>query len=289
MSFHGENLRKIIRLSKMFCKSRCNWNMPGGLIQSVLCSEKIQSYDRLDKVLYYTLEEIRLRLEYNTEVYNPTDTSLSLLLNETHKTKMENLKNRLDTFINKLSPLFKDNCTEKEAYNAWHEFFNHSYWDYSSEFRKSVVENSLLSKSASFYTELYGNDIEEYIQNMVPLKELYPIEIDCIITESDQANTTHLLSSLNSSGTPVPLNSKMHFYLSRKKVPAPYEVYWKVKNNGSEAVKQELERGEIIKMVEAPFDEMDEYSSFAGDHYVECYIVKNGVCVAKNRIEVPIR
>lgn len=31
-----------------------------------------------------------------------------------------------------------------------------------------------------------------------------------------------------------------------------------------------------------------EYTDFRGEHFVECYIVRNGVCVARNRIDVPI-
>ena len=40
IKIHGEKLRQAVRLSKMFCKSRDSWKMPGGLIQSVLCDEK---------------------------------------------------------------------------------------------------------------------------------------------------------------------------------------------------------------------------------------------------------
>jgi len=31
-----------------------------------------------------------------------------------------------------------------------------------------------------------------------------------------------------------------------------------------------------------------EESSFAGNHYVECYLIKNDVCVATDIISVPI-
>lgn len=38
-----EKLRKVTRLSKMFCESRETWkNMPSGLIQTILCDEKLQ-------------------------------------------------------------------------------------------------------------------------------------------------------------------------------------------------------------------------------------------------------
>lgn len=68
-------LRKVIRLSKMFCKSRSSWkNMPSGLIQTVLCDEKLQGdYDRIDELFYYTMKEIVNRLESNTTVAAPVD------------------------------------------------------------------------------------------------------------------------------------------------------------------------------------------------------------------------
>ena len=56
---HGEKLRQAVRLSKMFCKSRESWQMPGGLIQSVLCDEKIQDYKRMDEMFYYTMKEVK--------------------------------------------------------------------------------------------------------------------------------------------------------------------------------------------------------------------------------------
>lgn len=53
-------LRRVVRLSKMFCKSRDTWkNMPSGLLQTVLCDEKLQdSYDRIDELFYYTMRKI---------------------------------------------------------------------------------------------------------------------------------------------------------------------------------------------------------------------------------------
>src|SRR5690625_839105 len=89
-------LREIVRLFKMFSKSREGWvNMPGGLIQSVLCDEKYQSYNRLDESFYYTIKLIRNRLTKNKEVYNPVDMENSLKLVEKDSVKMDNLYNRL--------------------------------------------------------------------------------------------------------------------------------------------------------------------------------------------------
>lgn len=73
----GGKLRKVVRLSKMFCKSRDTWkNMPSGLLQTVLCDEKLQySYDRIDELFYYTMKEIVDRLETDTSVVAPVDNS----------------------------------------------------------------------------------------------------------------------------------------------------------------------------------------------------------------------
>lgn len=43
-------------------------------------------------------------------------------------------------------------------------------------------------------------------------------------------------------------------------------------------------RGQIIK----GNDTHTEPISFGGSHFAECYLIKNGICVAKNRMDVPI-
>ena len=73
-------LRRVVRLSKMICKSRDSWkNMPSGLLQTVLCDEKLQaSYDRIDELFYYTMKDIVYRLESDTTVSAPVDNGRDL-------------------------------------------------------------------------------------------------------------------------------------------------------------------------------------------------------------------
>lgn len=66
--------------------------------------------------------------------------------------------------------------------------------------------------------------------------------------------------------------------------PQPYKVLWKVKNVGSEAERRNEIRGQIAERGRA----IVEHTFFFGNHYIECYIIKDGMCVAKNRIEIPI-
>ncbi|MBU5257220.1 nucleotide-binding domain-containing protein [Tissierella praeacuta] len=296
IKIHGEKLRQAVRLSKMFCKSRSDWKMPGGLIQSVLCDEKIPDYERMDEMFYYTMKEIEKRLEDDIEVYNPTDSEQSLLLKESDRDKMNNWANRLKDKLNKLDILFDDGCTLKDAIEAWNEFFKHEFWTYDEENKKracSLSETFSLMKSSNIFLDEY-DDTEEFIQNIMPIEDKYFVKLDCKVADFETKNgdiqikQIIKLSTLRNAGKKIPLNRILGFYLDINKVPYPFEIYWKVKNNGKKAIENNCIRGEIFKNKEEPFDRLIEESSFEGDHYVECYIVKNGVCVAKDRIEVPI-
>jgi hypothetical protein len=86
--------------------------------------------------------------------------------------------------------------------------------------------------------------------------------------------------TLSRNGNRVPKNRSIRFTASTN-VPAPYEMYWKVRNGGQEAAAAGQLRGEIRK------DEGQgvrvESTSYAGYHYVEVYVVKDGRVVATDR------
>ncbi|WP_051549449.1 SMODS domain-containing nucleotidyltransferase [Nocardioides sp. URHA0032] len=64
-------------------------------------------------------------------------------------------------------------------------------------------------------------------------------------------------------------------------VPEPYDLYWKVRNHGEEAEQASALRGDIHK--DDGSKSRKESTQYVGRHYVEAYIVKDGVCVAKSR------
>ncbi|WP_233134857.1 cyclic GMP-AMP synthase DncV-like nucleotidyltransferase [Terribacillus sp. 7520-G] len=84
-------LRELVRLMKMFSKSREGWTMPGGLVQSVLANENYQEYTRIDERFYHTLKAIKNRLSWNKEVYNPIDPTQTLKLVQGDDIKINNL------------------------------------------------------------------------------------------------------------------------------------------------------------------------------------------------------
>ncbi|NLA72067.1 MAG: hypothetical protein GX850_06585 [Clostridiaceae bacterium] len=87
------------------------------------------------------------------------------------------------------------------------------------------------------------------------------------------------------SGGVLRHNKKLDFFIRSCNVPRPYSIYWKIRNVGEVAESRDCIRGQIKK---TDNDHQIEHTNFYGPHYVECYIVKNGICVARDRIDVPI-
>ncbi|MCX0361617.1 nucleotidyltransferase [Clostridium perfringens] len=271
------NLRKIVRLLKMFCKSNSSWVMPGGLIQSVLADEKYIYDSRLDKMFYNILVQIKTRLDNNKEIINPTDSTKSLLLVSKDDKRISNLHSRLENSLKKLDVLFSDSCTESDAIKAWSNFFNHEYWD------ELLNESSSRAYSVEKSNSFEFVETEEFIEYLFPVDIKYDIKLDCKVIQDGFLK--HYLSYMLQNKILLKPNLKLEFEIRTINVPKPYDIYWKIRNKGDKAKEKNCIRGQIIKTNEKFHKEE---TQFKGEHYVECYIVKNNVCVAMDRIYVPI-
>ncbi|MEV4689058.1 SMODS domain-containing nucleotidyltransferase [Microbacterium sp. LWH3-1.2] len=87
-------------------------------------------------------------------------------------------------------------------------------------------------------------------------------------------------------GNVVPVKSDIKFRVQHN-VPGPVEVYWKVRNTGEEAIRADCIRGQVEK--DNGTLTRTEPTSYRGRHYVEAYVVKDGVCVAISRQDVSIK
>lgn len=274
-------LKKIVRLSKMFCKSHGWKNMPGGLIQSVVIDEKYSSdYDRIDERFYYTMAAVRDRLKISTEVYNPTDPDLSLNTATNHYEKMDKWLNRLDSKLADLDVLFNDGCSYHEAVNAWNKFFDHKYWS------DLINELAFVTKSEHRNTYSFTNTEESIEDQEIGINEQYSASIRCEVSRNGFRKTelNEFLDKYKKFKWLLPHGLEIDFYASTD-APKPYDVWWKIRNVGLEAERRNRIRGQIEKKYGT---HKHEESQFRGPHFVECYIIKNGQCVASCRKYVPI-
>lgn len=270
----GEYLPIIIQLLKMFNNSRNGWKMPGGLITTILVEESLATgYTRIDEILYYTLKNIIDRLNKDEDVKSPVFPYKSILYNEKDRNKIEVFKNRLISYLEKLEALTKLDCSRLEALEAWGKFFNHTYWDklYSEE------------EQNKYGSEKEASSKEEYIHEKYPVTLKYAVKIDANVGMDGFRNTP--LQDFINRFSHIPKSKTIDFYLINTDTPKPYDVYWKVRNVGPEAYKRDMIRGQIINKNMTRFTET---STFKGPHFVECYIIKDGICVAKTRLDVPI-
>lgn len=272
-------LRKIVRLSKMFCKSRKSWkNMPSGLLQTVLCDEKLQeSYERIDELFYYTMKKIVDRLETNTSVTAPVDDGRNLTPRNSDIQRMTKWKNRLKSKLEDLEVLFKDDCSKADALQAWYGFFNHDYWNEQITETASYSPQSVLKSVYSFV------DTEQYIEDLYPVKLSGYCKVSCNVSGNGW-RPKPIVEFLSMLQHYVPHNFEIRCIMEDTNCPKPYKIFWKVKNVGPEAERRNQIRGQIVEKGNT----IVEHSNFYGNHYIECYIVKDGVCVAKERINVPI-
>lgn len=277
----GDDLRKITRLSKMFCKSRDSWkNMPSGLIQTIVCNENLSTGSlRFDEIFYHTMKSIVNRLNIYLEVYAPVDNRRPLVTRETDYQKMKNWKSRLDSSLANLDILFDTECTYKDALNAWAQFFNHSYWNelYSS----TINESFSMDKAYDF------DNTEEFIEDLYPIYEQYDVAIDCKVSGNgfSPMPILHYLDKLGlRSKKFIPHNFSIKCKIGYTNCPSYDKILWKVLNVGSEAERRNDIRGQIVDKG----NEITENSKFFGEHYIECYLIKNGICVAIGHVDVPI-
>ncbi len=152
---------------------------------------------------------------------------------------------------------------------------------YGRQFPAGVED---VAESKVVRASLNWKNTEEFIEDCYPVDIRYTLKIDCEVKQNGFRE--HFLTEMIERAFPLIANKQLKFTITRNTVPWPYEIKWKVLNRGEEAQKRNQIRGEIVD--DAGHREKTETTNFKGDHVVECYAIKDGVLVAKDRIHVPI-
>lgn len=122
----------------------------------------------------------------------------------------------------------------------------------------------------------------EGLQYSIDIK--YGLKLDCEIKRDGFRES--LLSRILAEGHRISRVRSLDF-IFQTDVPEPYDVKWKARNVGEEAIRRNCLRGQIIESNKHP-NIRHESADFRGPHYMECYIIKNSIVVARDKIEVPI-
>lgn len=141
------------------------------------------------------------------------------------------------------------------------------------------------AKMGSFANGSSWDNTEEFIEDKYPIDiRNFLFNIDCDVLQNGFRENS-LRNMLLKKIRLFP-NKKLTFKVKSIDVPMPYHIEWKVLNRGEVARKKNQIRGQIVK--DSGQMKIVEHTRFRGEHMVECYVIKNGIVVAKNQIKVPI-
>lgn len=157
--------------------------------------------------------------------------------------------------------------SKASANKKWREVFGTSV-----PLAKSAIE-----ASRSF------RDTEQFIENTYPVDISETVTLECLVTQ-DGWRPTSLLEILRTGV--LRADKTLEFRVVGCSVDDPYELKWKVLNRGVEAERRDEIRGQIVDSSKPGV--RIENSGFRGSHVVECYVVKEGVVVARAQTDVPI-
>ncbi len=263
------NLKPLCRMIRAW-KNKQGINMSGLLIDT-FC------YNFLNSTEYYDDKEF---LHYNYMLRDFFEYLMNLDDKQEHwpAPGSQQYVYKKDKFVKKAKKANKaileaiDKNDQKNVNNKWRKLFGSSFPANATEDKQTLIE-----KTASF-GEITDN--EQFIEDMFPVDINQSLEIDCLVTQD--GFRIGLLKSMSFLRT----NKELKFFIVRNSVEKPYQVKWKIRNVGDIAYKRNCLRGEIIDDQGKEFRK--ETSNFSGKHFVECYIIKDEICVAMDRIEVPI-
>lgn len=226
------------------------------------------------------------------------DTLVKLFLDEHEEYKSFNK----DNYYELLKGVFEHLSSQDEERKQWYalgsnQIIENNDFNFIKKSKKSLEKLVNSSDQLATLKEIFGNRFpisesaaneygfsieEQFIEDMFPIRITNELKIECEITQNGYR--TELLSVFIQKKYKIKQNRKLRFFINECNIKKPYVVYWKVRNVGPEAVRRNCIRGQIRKGVEF----INETANFYGPHFVECYIVKKDICIARDKISVLI-
>jgi len=164
----------------------------------------------------------------------------------------------------------------EKACEEWSKIFDKAFPAYS----KDLNDVYKLSQQ-------YPSSDEEYVE------DLFPVKLNREYTATIASHVTgpgfmpRSIGEFLARYAGIPRNMKIDFQATTN-VLGHVEFWWKVRNFGPEAKAVEVGKGLRGEVQSTVGNSKRETTAYHGTHYVECYVIKDGKCVAKALQFVPI-
>lgn len=172
----------------------------------------------------------------------------------------------------------------KKAYNRCLEAIDLEGKSSANKKWREVFGTSVPLATSTSESSRSFKDTEEFIEDRFPVDVTESVSIDCEVTQAGWRPTW--LRAMRRDRLLLKADKSLKFMVTGCSVAEPYTLKWKVLNRGPEAERRDMVRGQIVDSSKPGV--RTEHSDFKGEHVVECYVVKDGVVVARDRIDVPI-
>jgi len=245
------------------------------------CTARIRTYEIEQMVLSFFSSSI---LGNSTTAQSMVDFFKSFLQSTTD----QDLCNHITTALNRAQKAldFEIDNKYEEAVDEWKKIFGDDFPKIAGAVTATAIkdEYSRLTK----LNDQYPSEAEEYLDQKYRIPFVvdpsYNVSIDADITKQNGFRDSTLLSFL-AKRLPIQKKKKLLFKVTHN-VPTPYAIKWKIRNFGAEAQNATALRGQIYD--DSGRETRQESTLYYGEHYVECYIIKDNKCVGLGRILVPI-
>ncbi len=280
-SVETDRTKSLIRMLKSWIRN-CNVPIKSYVLEILVVEYLKQKFNNQVNILYPELMlgffEF-LKTKRNSSVFS-IGYNTFVSLGEEWFSKTESAYNRAEKAIE-----YESSDQMRDASLEWQKIFGGDFLIAQDKIFVDTLETKILQLS-----QAYPSSDEEFITDRgIQIKRdmQHTLSIDALVTPNGfRAGwlgdfLAHPLSSF------ILFKGKsLEFKIRETNVPTPYSVFWKVRNFGEDAQRAGGLRGEITP--DYGRHAKTESTLYHGEHYVECYIVKDSVCVAVGRILVPI-
>lgn len=274
------NLRRVIRLMKYLRDYKNTFSCPS-IILTTLLGERVQSFDAATRYadvptalrnlagdlsswlsLYFTMPPIEDPSCPGTTFNHRWD-----------QAQYDNFRTCLGTYASKILAAY-DEPDESKSLTAWQAIFG-------PDFVQPTKTTTAMAKAASAPVETRA-PLEQFIEEIYTPDVRYRARIDCSLGPRNgfRAGPVRRNQTL----------AKGHSLTFRvaTDAPRPYSVYWKVRNRGKEAsaLGASALRGQLL--ADQGHQTRHESTLYAGSHYIDAYVVKDGAVIAADRHQVNI-
>jgi hypothetical protein len=282
--YTGGDLRKVLRLLK-YLRDHCGTFQIKSVLLTVLVGNVVSQwsadgdyYKDVPTTLVNVVEDLDTWLQLHPTKPHVADPSCPATDFDHRWT--ENQYQAFRSKVHTLAPALRaayDLADRDESIAEWRNIFGPSFPD--------SVANRATAASASPLSVSDRAPGEQFIEELFEVDLQYSVTMKGELQERSYPNRDARRRFLRSKAGRITRGRSIRFRILSTDVSEPYDIYWKVRNHGDEARRRGQLRGSIFR--DGP--ERSEHTAYAGHHYVDCYLVKDGVCVAtaRERVDIP--